>query len=211
MGPLSWVSDFLLQMSMTVASRAFDGQLGRLPGMAGPLGSSPSPLGCGRQEWEMGPQNSEKRWPMGITGSRDAGGENTEGYHLWACIVDLQVISVMGSLSSCRKLLIQTLRIGKLLKNNSFQFLLKFFGFRQQKLLKVPTKMRKVKRGHPCLDCMLGLHFWPPKGLSQRSNSYNTLTGWQLSTTRVLQDTVLFLLSICHKFTFGFQSAEWKG
>ena len=45
MGPLSWVSDFLLQMSMTVCYRAFDGQLqGRLPGMAGSLGSSPSPL-----------------------------------------------------------------------------------------------------------------------------------------------------------------------
>ena len=85
------------------------------------------PWSCGRQEWEMGPQNSESNGHMGITGSRDARGEYTEGYHLWACIVDLQVVSLWWDrchpLESCS---FQTLRIGEATesKNNSFQFLL---------------------------------------------------------------------------------------
>ena len=86
------------------------------------------PWSCDRQEWEMGPQNSESSGHMGITGSRDAGGENTESYHLWACIVDLQVVSLwwMGSLSSCRKSFIPDPENWEATesKNNSFQFLL---------------------------------------------------------------------------------------
>lgn len=45
-GPLSWVSDFLLQTSMTVSYRAFDGQLGWLD----PWVPLHHPWGCDRQE-----------------------------------------------------------------------------------------------------------------------------------------------------------------
>lgn len=122
-GPLSWVSDFLLQTSMTVSYRAFDGQLGWLD----PWVPLHHPWGCDRQEWEMGPQHSESDGHMGVTGSRDAGGENRE-LPLVACIVDLHVISLwwMGSLSSCRKSLIPDPENWEATesKNNSFQFLL---------------------------------------------------------------------------------------
>lgn len=108
MGPLSWVSDFLLQMSMTVCFRAFDGQLrGRLPGMAGPLGSSPSPLELWEAGMRNGPPELRERWPHGDYRKQRC----RWGEHRGLSLVGLHCgppgrLSVMGSLSSCRKLLI---------------------------------------------------------------------------------------------------------
>lgn len=165
-GPLSWVSDFLLWCPWLCASGRFDGQLrGRLPGMAGPLGSSPSPWAVWRQEWEPSPVNSGERWPHGdYRKQRWCGGEH-RGLSLVGLHRDLQVISVMGSLSSCRKLPIPSWECGSYLSKIIFFHLLEnSYSEPAEVSGKYSTKMRKVKKRAPfVLDCMLGLHFLASK------------------------------------------------